>query len=285
MLPTRPDRAILELRRLALGCQYLIGRLERILDLLYEEGTLYGNDRNEAIHLCGARAGADRECLFESTGAYLVWLYALASQPAPKDQDFIDLGNARYMPEELRDRPTEHWLGPPELGWGLLVALFERMLADLRVREERLRTQYEAPSRAGAEVREQVLRGPDGMQLAQLDRTHRQNFLQAYQAFLKGRKESRDTGAAPGGAVAAVVESATETFVPAAMTDAAAAAGRTAAKQETEKRQQAADTLAPGGTNGIGASTFNADEFLAEVRARAARTAPAEAGDPTGAYI
>jgi hypothetical protein len=193
MLPTRPHHAILELKRLALGCRYLVGRLERILELLSDEGTLYGNDRNEAIHLCGARAGADRECLFESTGAYLVWLYALASQPAPKDQDFIDLGNVRYMPEELRDRETEQWLGPPEVCRELLMALFERMLADLRAREELLRTQYEEPSRAGAEIRQQVLRGPDGMQLAQLDRTHRQNFLQAYQAFLKAcRPRSED---------------------------------------------------------------------------------------------
>jgi hypothetical protein len=289
MLPTRPDRAILELRRLAPGCRFLIERLERIITLLSEEGTLYGNDRNEAIRLCGARAEADRECLFESTGAYLVWLYALAAQPAPKDEDFIDLGNARYMPEELRDRQTEHWLGPPEVCRELLVALFERMLADVRERERVLRTAYAEPSRAGAEVREQVLRGPDGMQLAALDRMHRQNFLQAYQAFLKGRKESRDTGAAPGAPVAEVADSTTETLVPATMTDAEAAAGRKAAKEETDKRKQAADTLAAGGTNGTGARIFNADEFRAEVRARAAAqpqsTPPADAGDTTGEYI
>jgi hypothetical protein len=294
-LTTRPDLATLHLGRSALGCRFVIERLERILKLLSEEGTLYGNDRNEGINLCGARAGADRECLFESCGAYLAWLYTLAAQPAPKDEHFIDLGNHRYMPEELQDREPEGWLGPAEVCRELLVQVFSRMLADLREREQVLRTQYEEPARDGVEVREQVLRGPDGMQLNRLAKTHLQNYLQAYQAFLRGRKETRKTGAVPGAPTAEVHGPGARKIVPVPATAEAKAAGRQAANQQRGRRKTAAAATAPGRKKGIGAAIFNGDEFRAGTgtwaRAAAAsqsRPAPApapptEAGDSSAA--
>jgi hypothetical protein len=280
MMPTRPDLAMLYLGRSALGCRFLIERLERIIKLLSEEGTLYGNDRNEGINLCGAKAGADRECLFESAGAYLVWLFALAAQPAPKDQDFIDLGNAAYMPQELRDRQPGSWFGPPEVGRALLVELFSRMLADLRDRERTLRALYEEPARAGAEVREQVLRGPDGMQLNRLARMHLQNYLQVYQAFLRGRSESRKSGAVAGDPIAEVHGPGAAKVVPAPGPADQKAAQRQAAKDNADERDQGAAKLAAGGKNPIGTVTFNGDALRAGVRAHAAAAPPAPAGEP-----
>jgi hypothetical protein len=293
MLTTRPDLAMLHLGRSALGCRFAIERLERILKLLSEEGTLYGNDRNEGINLCGARAGADRECLFGSCGAYLVWLFALAAQPAPKDEHFIDLGNHRYMPEELRDRQPDRWFGPPEVCRELLVQVFSRMLADLRAREQVLRTQYEEPARDGAEVREQVLRGPDGMQLNRLANVHLQNYLQAYQAFLRGWSETRKTGAVPGAPSAEVHGPGARKIVPVPATAEAKAAGRQAASQQRGRRKMEAAATAPGRSRAIGAAIFNGDEFRAAMWARAAaesRSTPApapptEAGDSSAAQV
>jgi hypothetical protein len=285
LLRAQPGVAAMELARTALGCRFMIGRVERFLTLLHEEGTLYGNDRNEAINLCGARAETDREVLFESSGAYLVWLYALAAQPAPKDEHFVDLGNERYMPEELRDRQPDHWFGPPEVGRALLIELFEGMLAELREREQVLRVQFEEPARAGAEVRDQVLRGPDGMQLARLERMHQQEFDRAYQAFLRGRAESRKTGAVPGARVAGVHDGPAEQFVPIPTAAGAKAAGRQAAQQAALARQDASARVVPGAKNGIGARPFTGDALIAGVRMRAAAApdpAPtAEPVDPT----
>jgi hypothetical protein len=189
------------------------------------------------------------------------------------------------MPEELRDRETERWLGPPEVCRAILVALFEGLVAELRERERVLREHYEEPSRAGAEVREQVLRSPDGMQLARLEQMHQHDFNHAYQAFLRGRKETQKTGAAPGSPCAAVRDSAAQPFVPAPMTASEKAAGRRATKQAAAARKQAAGAAAPGGTNGIGAPLFTGDAMIAEVAARAPRPAEAAPGDPTGASI
>src|SRR5262249_38273347 len=83
MLESAPGAAIVGLKRSALGCRFLAGRWERLLGLLDEEGTWYGNDRDEAITYQGARAGAGH--LHESEGAYLTWLYCLMAQPDPKD--------------------------------------------------------------------------------------------------------------------------------------------------------------------------------------------------------
>jgi hypothetical protein len=205
----------------------------------------------------------------------LIWLFALAAQPAPKAEHFVELGNERYMPEELRDRPTEDWLGPPELCRELMVALFEGMLADLREREQVLRVQFEDPSRLGAEVREQVLRGPDGAQVARLERMHRQNFVQAYQTFLKGRKESLKTEVAPGMSRGDVEGADAEQFVRHPMSAEAKAASRRAQGEEKKERSQQAGRVRPGAKSGIGALRFDGDELIAGVRAHQKRQAGA----------
>ena len=91
MLQTSPGAAILGLKRSALGVRLLISRWERIERLLQEDGTLFGEDRNEMINCRGARA-VPTESLTQSNGAYLTWLYCIMCQPAPKDKDFAYIG-------------------------------------------------------------------------------------------------------------------------------------------------------------------------------------------------
>ena len=131
---TEPGLAVVGLKRSALGVRFLIGRWERLLRLIKEEGTLYGNDRNEAIHYQGARCTTPED-LFQSEGAYLTWLYCLMCQPHPKNEQFVALGNERWMPAGLMDRGPEQWLGTAPQCRKLLLELAERELAYLRPRE------------------------------------------------------------------------------------------------------------------------------------------------------
>ena len=62
MLQTSPGAAILGLKRSALGVRLLISRWQRLERLLQEDGTLFGEDRNEMINCQGARAIPPRTC-------------------------------------------------------------------------------------------------------------------------------------------------------------------------------------------------------------------------------
>ena len=164
MLESRPGEAVVGLKRSALGCRFLIGRLERLLGLIDTEGTLYGNDRDELIHYQGARA-TNPENLFQSEGAYITWLYCLMAQPVPDLEHMAALGQVGIMPAGLKDREPEHFLGEHDLCRQLLRKRIEGELAALRPREELLRKTYEVPARDGAEIRKLVLQGPVGARL------------------------------------------------------------------------------------------------------------------------
>src|SRR5262249_26471971 len=123
-----------------------------------------------------------------------------------------------------------------------------------------LRETYEEPDRAGAEIREQVLRSPEGAALNRLIKMNDQEYRQTYESFLRGRRESRKTGRAPGDPIADVhTPEASEGVVPEAPDGAAAAAARHQTAAAADKRRHAADTLAPGAANGIGAAIFHGD--------------------------
>ena len=269
MLATEPGRAVVGLKRSALGVRFLIGRWERLLRLIEEEGTLYGNDRNEAINYQGARAG-NPEDLFESEGAYLTYLYCLMCQPEPKDEHFVAMGNERWMPAGLMDRPPQHFLGEAELCRKLLVERAERELAYLRPREERLRTTYETPARDSAEVRGQVLKGRDGAWLLRQAESHERHYHRAYNAFVKGRAYSAKTGWLPGQPQAdlhgeAYQASGTVAPEPVSVPE--------SVEQGAARRKAAAAAVAPGGENGIGMPTPEGDvERAAVMAARSLKT-------------
>ena len=257
MLATDPGAAVVGLKRSALGVRFLIGRWERLLQLIKEEKTLYGNDRIEAINYQGARASKPED-LFESEGAYLTWLYCLMCQPVHKDEQFIAMGNEKWMPASLMDRPPEEWLGEVSLCEKLLVERAERELAYLRSREERLRINYEIPARDGAEVRRQVLQGREGARLLREAESHSRQFYLAYNAFLKGRAYTAKTGRLPGEPEAGLHGAADET--PAAVTP-------EPAEQGAARRKQEAEALAPGGDNDIGPPIDRGDRGREAVKA------------------
>jgi hypothetical protein len=265
MLAIQPGRAVLGLKRSALGVRFLIERWERLERLLREEGTWYGNDRNEAIAYQGARA-TPVESLFDSEGAFLTWVYCLMAQPDAKDQDFIALGDERVMPAALKDRKSEHWLPLRPVCRQILEDLVARELAFLRPREEQLRRAYEEPARDGAEIRKQVLEGPDGAHLLQHERAHELHFHRAYQAFIKGRKESARTGLLPGQPQPALHGPADTTAVAAAPEpEPGATSSPVAHSRETRKRE--ADALRPSRENGIGAAVVSGDFMRAATMA------------------
>ena len=197
MLATSPGAAVLGLKKSALGVRLLISRWERLERLLHEDGTLYGCDRNELINYQGARA-IPTESLSESPAAYLTWLYCLMAQPAPKDKDFVAMGNPRWRPTALDDRDPLDWLGGKDVSRQILKDLCTRELESLRQRERHLRVNYEEPARDGAELRKQVLASPEGSLLLRHERAHELTYNRAYGALLKGRLQSLKTGRPPG---------------------------------------------------------------------------------------
>ncbi len=263
MLETHPGNAVVGLKRSALGVRFLIGRWERLLGLLEDEGTLYGDDRKEAINYQGAKASTPED-LHESEGAYLTWLYCLMCQPDPKAEQFVALGNERWKPAGLMDRPPQQWLGEAELCEKLLIALAERELAYLRPREELLRTNYDTPARDSAEIRRQVLKGRDGAWLLRQAESHDRQFHRAYNAFLKGRAYSAKTGLLPGQAEAGLHGEAHQTRgtvapVPVSVPE--------SVEQGAARRKEAAAAVAPGGENGIGVPMPGGDLGRAAVKA------------------
>jgi hypothetical protein len=106
LLETRPGEAVVGLKRSALGVRFLIGRWERLLRLIQDEGTLYGKGRDEAIHYQAARA-TKPENLFESEGAYLTWVFCLMAQPRPRDEELVNFGSEKFMPLGLNNRKAE----------------------------------------------------------------------------------------------------------------------------------------------------------------------------------
>jgi hypothetical protein len=261
MLATSPGAAVLGLKRSALGLRFLISRFERLQRLLQEEGTLYGEDRNELINYQGARA-VPTEALSESSGAFLTWLYCLMAQPAPKDKDFVAMGNPRWRPTALEDRDPMDWLGGKALCRQILNERVTEELASLRQREQRLRINYEEPARDGAELRRQVLASPEGSLLLRHERAHGHVFLGAYGAFLKGRLQSLKTGRPPGAPNKDDNHTAEQVQDRAAVvSDAAVVAERRA------WRKQEAEAVAPGRDGGIGAPEAFADVMIEKVRA------------------
>jgi hypothetical protein len=264
LLPTQPGVALVGLKRSALGVRFLIGRWERLLRLLHEEGTLYGNDRDEAIHYQGARA-TNKENLFQSEGAYLTHLYCLMCQPEPKDEHLVEIGNERFMPTALMDRDIAHWSGPIEVSRKLLIELAERELAHLRPREELLRATFEIPGRDGAEAREQVIAGPLGAQLVRQAELHERQLLRSYNAFVKGRNQSAKSNRLPGEPDPDMHGEGEPEATAAAAAEPEARRTAVSAEEAREQRKQAAAVLAPGGANSIAAPMARADDWRTKV--------------------
>ena len=260
MVETQPGAAVVGLKRSALGVRFLLSRWQRLLRLINDEGTLYGADRNEFINYQGSKVTTPED-LFHSEGAYLIYLYCLMCQPAPKDEQFVALGNEKWMPPGLMDRPPAEWLGEASLCKKLLVGLAEREITRLTEREAILTQHHETPARNSAEIRKQVLASPLGVQLVRLGETHQRRFDRAFQAFLKGRAQMRKSGVLPGAPDPDLHGEAVDLSVSEPTFSVAAA------ETLRQQRKQAADEVAPGPENGIGPAIPRSEAERAAVRA------------------
>jgi hypothetical protein len=272
MWATAPAAAILGLKRSALGCRFLISHWSRLLTLICEEKTWFGADRDRAILLQGGRPTLEE--LPKSEAAYLTYLYCLMAQPRDRtDADFLLLDSDHAMPESCKDRQTERWLGPPEVCRAMLRDKAEREIAKLRVREELLRTHFEAPARDESELRRQVLESPQGMQLQRQIQMHDLAYHRAYNAFVAGRRETARTGKPAGMPQNGVHQRPEPT--PGAPT---ARPG-----PSPEECRQASDALAANEQNGFGLPEQHGDQYRRQVMAalkERVKASPEEAPPP-----
>ena len=149
----------------------------------------------------------------------------------------------------------------------------QRELTALRQRERVLRTNYEEPARDGAELRRQVLATPEGSLLLRHMRAHELTFHRAYGAFLKGWHQSLKTGRPPGAPSAGGAEPTDQQASAAAPP----VSDRGAVAEGQAQRKRAAEAVAPGAANGIGAPEAKADGMVTEIMAARAEELAQEA--------
>jgi hypothetical protein len=184
MMSRSPDRAVAGLNESAAGTRYLISRWERLKAVLDVEKTWYGQDRDEATRLQGARSGKSH--LAESETAYVTWLYCLMCQPRPRppEEEMEEMGHPEIIPQSFRDHDIDLWFPCPRHAGMLLDELVTHELTALRAREAWLRTHIEEPARAAAQEQARVLTGKE-LALLRNEQIHDALFHRAYQALLR----------------------------------------------------------------------------------------------------
>jgi hypothetical protein len=177
-----PRAAVAGLKRFSAGVRYLIESWERLGRQLEQDGTWYGNDRIEAIHLQGIWV-VTVEDLYLSEPAYWTWVWCLAAQPNPKERDIEFVLDRRIMPKRIRDMDNPVWPADPEESRARLCALVASTLPPLRELEVQLRTQYDEPARAEAVERALARVDKDEQQLLRELRNHERSLAQAHRAL------------------------------------------------------------------------------------------------------
>jgi hypothetical protein len=199
MFHISPRTAVVNLKRSAAGCRWLIAQWERLEKALAAHGSWYGGDRIDAILLLGFSASVDDLYLCED--AYWIWVHCLAAQHNTKQRD-IDLAlDGRIMPKSLQDREIAVWPRDPAASRAELAAIVARELSLLRAREELLRLRYEEPARAAAQ--EQALArlacAREEVALLRAQRGHEQAFERACRMLLKVQRALAPEKLPPGG--------------------------------------------------------------------------------------
>jgi hypothetical protein len=264
LLRTDPGRAVLQMKRSALGCRWLLLEFQRLAALLARDGTLYGNDREDLTLYLGGEPWLDR--LFDNEGAYLTRMACVIANPNVKDADVQALGGDEIMPLSLREREVHTWLGPKPIFQEWLKQLIEDAIADLTRREELLRVEYEDPGRERAEKKAARLTGEDAQTIARFMRMHELDFHRAHNALLKclaargagtpeSEKQNKPNETASPDATPCQTTASTPAEDPGLTSD-------SAVEQAAERRRDTAAALAPGEANGIGAPILRGDRVL-----------------------
>jgi hypothetical protein len=189
-----PPSARVGLLRSAAGCRWAIQAWLKLDSELKAHGTWYGEFRLNAIQLQGLSACVPK--LYYSVQAFTTWVDALATQPNPKQKDIDRVVNPQVIPKGLVERGIPVWPRDPDACRARMRALIDTELPRLRALEETLRTQFEDPERAEAQVSALAVLDREDRDLLRAQRMHEQSYLQASTAFLKVRGR-QTTAAAP----------------------------------------------------------------------------------------
>jgi len=190
-----PPSALVGLLRSASGCRWAIATWERLARELQEEGTWYGDSRHEAVQIQGKSACIDQ--LYFDLEAFTTWADSVACQANPKQKDIDVILDRRNIPKALQEKDVQVWPRDPAACRARMQALVDRELPRLRALEATLRTQYEDPERAEAQVMALASVTKDEMQLLRAQRLHEQAYRQASTALLKVRKQTGASRPAP----------------------------------------------------------------------------------------
>ena len=170
-----PHAAQVELLRSAAACRWAIHFVELLARQLEDDGTWYGEYRMGAIQIQGKSACVHD--LYYDEEAYTTWRDCLACQPDPKQADIDVILDPRNIPKHLQDRDIPQWPRDPAECRARLQVLVDRELPRLRALEATLRTQYEEPERAEAQVMALASVSKDEMQLLRAERRTRRRMF------------------------------------------------------------------------------------------------------------
>jgi hypothetical protein len=205
LLVADPAAAVPALRRTGHGCRWLIGRWGRLAERLDAAGDDGWQPRDclEAIRLQGHYA--DAEHLSGSSEASMT-RYCFETL-------FPDhaVGGYGGGPVDIRDILRSPGWGKPKPegadpkvaaaraeAWEWLRGTIARHLDELKLREPIVRELFDDPARASSGERALLLEGATGSNWQRYERMHELAFHRAYNALLKGRERSEETGLPPG---------------------------------------------------------------------------------------
>jgi hypothetical protein len=281
LFKTNPGLAMVYIKRLAIGCRWLLGRFQRLAAVLQRDGYLGGNDRNELIFYMGGEPYIDK--LFDSDGAYLTWLACEVSRPKPDKEKMQMLGWPEVQPDAIRGRDGYTWLGPRSIHRSVLKQMIEDQIAELTRREHDLRVNHEDIERDRAEKNAAALTDADGPMLQRYYNMHNMDVTRAYDRLVKGKELTAKTGRIPGAPTEAVgaqneasgAQNEANGASPGDVTSNREPASSTGEdpdstpeptpEESAARRREAAQALAPNEANGIGAAIFNGDRFITAV--------------------
>jgi hypothetical protein len=278
LFATNPGLAMVHIKRLAVGCRWLLGRFQRLAAVLQRDGYLAGSDRDELIAYMGGEPYIDR--LVYGDGAWMTWLSCEVCRPEPDIEEMKTLCRPECQPETIRGRDQHTWLGPRPFHRYVIEQMIEEQIAQLTRLEHDLRVNQEDIERERAEKNAAALTDADGPVLQRYYHMHNMDFTRAYDRLVKGKELTARTGRIPGEPTETVA-AATETV--AAQNEANGASQddvspdqeptsgaakepistpESSPEESAARRREAAEALAPSAANGIGAPIFNGDRFI-----------------------
>lgn len=181
---TDPVSASRQLVKTAEGCSWMIGRWERLAELLDRQGRWGRDDCEEAIGLQGL--GPKPSQLHESPAAWLTWLSNLACDEECPAESLHWILRPDIMPSTLRGQYREDWLPDPASALRSLKELVVERLDRLRGAEEDLWDGQDRPSLEGAADRALILRDAEAARLfLRYQAESRNAFHRAYGQLVK----------------------------------------------------------------------------------------------------